>query len=269
MTTRIEEKFKYLNKKNKKALVCFLTAGDPNKKISAKVLSLLPESGADLIEIGIPFSDPMADGPTIQRSSLRAIKSGINLKQILEMVRDFRKNDSRTPIILMGYYNPIFQYGLKNFFIDSSKSGVDGIIAVDLPPEENSLIYDYSKKFNIDIIRLLTPTTDIERLKKILKSTSGFLYYVSIMGITGTKKPSITLVKKSVNKIKQLTSLPVVVGFGINNSKQVKEINKFSDGCVIGSALVKILEGYQMGKFNYREMKTRVNIFLSKLNKAC
>ena len=269
MNLRIKEKFKYLKKINKRALVCFITAGDPSKKISEKILKSLPKAGADLIEIGIPFSDPMADGPTIQRSSLRAIKSKVNLKYIFNSVKSFRENDNKTPIILMGYFNPISQYGIENFFLDSSKFGVDGLIVVDLPPEENHLILDHSKKYDVDIIRLLTPTTTPKRLKKILKSTSGFLYYISIMGITGTKKPTISLVKKSVQRIKKYTSLPIVVGFGINDSQQVKEIGEFAEGCVIGSAVVKIIEDYSMGKISNLKMQDTINNFLLKINKAC
>ncbi len=269
MNLRIKEKFKYLKRINKKALVCFVTAGDPGKKTYETILEFLPKAGADLIEIGIPFSDPMADGPTIQRSILRAIKAKVNLKYIFNSVKNFRKNDNKTPIILMGYFNPISQYGIENFFLDSSKFGVDGLIVVDLPPEENHLILNHSKKYGIDIIRLLTPTTTSDRLKKILKSTSGFLYYVSIMGITGTKKPMISEVKRSVQRIKKFTSLPIVVGFGINNSKQVKEIGEFAEGCVIGSAIVKIIEDYSLGKLSNLKMQDTINNFLLKINKAC
>jgi len=269
MKDRLKNKFLDLNSKNQKALVCFTTAGDPNLAISEKIISLLPSFGADIVEIGIPFSDPMADGPIIQKSSQRAIRSGINLKKILQIVKSFRKKDSTTPIILMGYFNPIFQFGLKSFFSKAQLVGVDGLIVVDLPPEENELISKYSKESNVDIIRLITPTTNAKRLKKILKSTSGFLYYISIMGITGTKKPSVLSVKSSVTKIKKTSKLPVVVGFGIDNSKQVDEINKFSDGCVIGSAIVKIIEELYKKKISEKTMYKTIDHFLTKLKISC
>ena len=269
MSERITKKFSQLNQENKKALISFITAGDPSKKIFEEILTLLPKSGVDLIEIGIPFSDPMADGPTIQNSSQRAIKSGIKLQNIISMVKKFRKTDKKTPIILMGYFNPIFQYGIKNFFSDSHFAGVDGVIVVDLPPEENDMIIKFSQEFQIDIIRLLTPTTDGNRLKKILKSTSGFLYYISIMGITGTKKPSLDGVRKAVMKIKKLSELPTVVGFGLNSAKQVQAINKFADGCVIGSAIVKIIEDFHIGNLTKKQMKHSINNFLLNIKKVC
>ena len=269
MSNRIEEKFINLGKENKKALVCFITSGDPNLSISEKILSLLSDGGADIIEIGLPFSDPMADGPTIQKSSQRAIKQGANIFSTLEMVNRLRKKDNVTPIILMGYFNPMFQFGLNKFFLQASKVGVDGLIIVDLPPEENELVEEISRKFKIDIIRLLTPTTDKNRLKRILKSTTGFLYYISIMGITGTKKPAIQMVNKAVKQIKKNTNLPVVVGFGINNSKQVKDINKIADGCVIGSVLVRIIEDFSMGKISKEKMYKNLNNFLQQIKKAC
>lgn len=269
ISNRIEKKFLELKKEKRKALVSFITAGDPNLKTSQKIMNLLPSFGTDIVEIGIPFSDPMADGPTIQKSSQRAIKSGTNLKKTLEIVKNFRTIHNHTPVVLMGYFNPIFQFGLVNFFSKASRVGVDGLIIVDLPPEENQLIENLTKKFNIHNIRLLTPTSDKGRLKKILKSTSGFLYYVSIMGITGTKKPSISSVKKSITQIKKHTNLPVLVGFGINNSRQVYEINKFADGCVVGSAIIKILEKSLIRMFTEKEMLKKINEFLLKLKKAC
>ena len=232
MSIRITKKFSQLNEHNRKALISFITAGDPSKKISEEILMLLPESGVDVIEIGIPFSDPMADGPTIQRSSQRAIKSGINLQNIIRMVKKFRKIDKNTPIILMGYFNPIYQYGIKNFFSDSHFAGVDGVIIVDLPPEENDMIFKFSQEFHIDIIRLLTPTTDKNRLKKISK-------------------------------------LPTVVGFGLNSAKQVQAINKFADGCVIGSALIKIIEDFYIGNLTKKQMKHSINNFLLNIKKVC
>ena len=196
----------------------------------------------------------MADGPTIQRSSQRAIKSGINLEKTFEIVKSFRKNNQITPIIFMGYFNPIFQFGLKKFFMTCKNTGVDGLIIVDLPPEEDDLIKSYTQQYNIYNIRLVTPTTNKLRLKKISASSKGFLYYVSIMGITGTKKPSIDLLKKSVLEIKKHTKLPILVGFGIDNSKQVKEINKFADGCVIGSAIIKLIEDSMKEKYSVEKI---------------
>ena len=267
MQNRIEKKFFDLETKKEKALICFVTSGDPDLKTSQKIINALPKSGADIIEIGMPFSDPMADGPTIQRSSLRAIQSGINLKKTFNIVKEFRKKDTSTPIILMGYFNPIFQFGLTKFFSEGSKNGVDGLIIVDLPPEEDKLINNYTKKFNIHNIRLLTPTTNKKRIGTISKSSKGFLYYVSIMGITGTKRPSINSVKMSVGKIKKITNLPVIVGFGINNPRQVAQMNSFSDGCVVGSAIVQIIEENLDTKNKATKITKKINDFLKKLKK--
>ena len=269
MQNRIEKKFFELKSRNEKALICFVTSGDPDLKTSQKIINNLPNSGADIIEIGMPFSDPMADGPTIQRSSLRAIKSGINLKKTFDQIKVFRKKDSSTPIILMGYFNPIFQFGLTRFFSEGSKNGVDGLIIVDLPPEEDDLIRQLTKKFNIHNIRLLTPTTNKKRVRRISESSKGFLYYISIMGITGTKRPSINSVKMSVNKIKKITNLPIVIGFGINNSRQVSQMNNFSDGCVVGSAIVKIIEENLDVKNKATIITKKIKDFLIKLKKKC
>ncbi len=267
MKNRIDEKFRELNELGKKALIAFITSGDPNQKISKKILGVLKNSKVDLIEIGFPFSDPMADGPTIQKSSQRAIKAGSNLNSTLELVESFRIEDKSTPIILMGYFNPIFQFGLKKFFVNCRRVGVDGLIVVDLPPEENSYINLYTEKFNIHNIRLLTPTTDQERLRKVLKHTKGFLYYISVMGITGTKKPSLKGVKNSVQNIKSKSKLPLCVGFGITKRDQVKEINKFADGCVVGSAIVKFIEEFDKKKFNEKVMLNNISNFLVNLRK--
>jgi len=267
MSNRIDQKFATLEKEKKKALVVFVTSGDPNFHSSKRIINSLPKFGADFIEIGIPFSDPMADGPTIQKSSQRAIKSGINLKKTFQIVKNFRENDQITPIILMGYFNPIFQFGLKNFFQTSSTVGVDGLIIVDLPPEEDDLIKNYPKKYNVYNIRLVTPTTDKQRLRKISKSSKGFLYYVSIMGITGTKKPSISLLKKSVLEIKKNTKLPVLVGFGINSVDQGGKLNKFEEGCVIGSAIIKLIEDSEKRKYLVEKTLLKIKLFLSKIKK--
>ena len=268
MSNRIDQKFVALENEKKKALVTFVTSGDPDFNSSKKIIESLPKFGADFVEIGIPFSDPMADGPTIQRSSRRAINSGINLEKTFKIVKSFRQNNKKTPIILMGYFNPIYQFGLKKFFINCAKVGVDGLIIVDLPPEEDDLIKNYTLKHNIYNIRLVTPTTNRTRLKKISKSSKGFLYYVSIMGITGTKKPSLTNLKNSVLEIKKYTKLPVLVGFGINSSNQVREINKFSDGCVIGSAIINLIEDSKKEKYSIEKIKSKIEFFLSQIKES-
>ena len=265
MINRIEKTFEKLKSHDSKALVSFVTAGDPDMEKSEQILCDFPKYGVDIIEVGIPFSATMADGPTIQRSSSRAISSGSNLSKTFKIINKFRKINFSTPVVLMGYFNPIFQFGLKKFFNSCKNIGIDGIIIVDLPPEENELINVYTKKYGIHNIRLITPTTDKKRLKKILKFTSGFLYYVSITGITGTKKPSILEVKKSVSRIKANTNLPVVVGFGINNHKQAEALNKISDGCVIGSAIIKIIESYK--EQSKSKISKRIKDFLIKFSK--
>jgi len=265
MYNRIDEKFKVLRSEKKKAMTCFVTSGDPNFSTSKKIINSLPDFGADIIEIGLPFSDPMADGPTIQKSSQRAIKSGINIEKTLEIVDSFRNKNDHTPIILMGYFNPIFQFGLDSFFKRCKKVGVDGLIIVDLPPEEDDLIIKYTSKYNVFNIRLITPTTDTKRLKKISRLSKGFLYYVSVMGITGTKKPSISKVKKSVLAIKKVTNLPILIGFGINSSKQTREINKFADGYVIGSAIINLIEDTKFKKYSSKVILSKIKLFLSNL----
>ncbi len=267
MKNRIDTKFSDLKKKNKKALACFVTSCDPSLELSEKIINALPNYGADIIEIGIPFSDPMADGPTIQRSSLRAIKSKSNISKTFKIIENFRKKDKTTPIILMGYFNPIFQFGLNNFFSQGGIIGVDGIIIVDLPPEEDHLIKKQAKENNIYNIRLIAPTTSKERIKKISKSSRGFLYYVSVMGITGTKKPSINSVKKSVTSIRKISNLPVLVGFGINSHEQIKKINQFSSGCVVGSAIIKIVENAIQKKLSHQKILNNIYNFLKKLKK--
>ena len=241
MTQRMDEKFVEVQKQRKAALVTYIMAGDPNTKVSTKILNKLPKAGADIIELGMPFSDPMADGPAIQAAALRALKAKHKMKDTLNMVREFRKNDNKTPIVLMGYYNPIYQYGNDKFLNDASKAGVDGLIIVDLPPEMDDELCIPAKKKNIDFIRLATPTTDKKRLPKVLSNISGFLYYVSMTGITGAKLPDLKPIEKSVAKIKKMTSLPVCVGFGIKTPEHAKNIAKIADGVVVGSALVSII----------------------------
>lgn len=268
MTNRIEKRFTQLKKEKRKALVTFITAGDPSPKICENILNELPRHGVDMIEIGIPFSDPMADGPTIQRSSQRAISSGSNLKKTFEIIRKFRTKNNEIPIVLMGYFNPIFQFSLKSFFIKCKSIGIDGVIIVDLPPEENDLINQYTLKYNVHNIRLITPTTDSSRLKKVLKHTSGFLYYVSVAGVTGTKKPLISGVKKAISKIKKNTKLPVLVGFGIDSYQQIQNLNKVADGCVIGSAIIKIIEENLNKKSDPKKISGNIRKFLLKLKRG-
>jgi tryptophan synthase alpha chain len=239
---RIKKTFKNLKINNKKALGIFLTAGDPDFETSLEIFTKLPENGVDFIEIGMPFSDPMADGPSIQLSSQRALKSGMTLEKCLLLVKKFRKKNNHTPIILMGYYNPIYIYGKENFIDKAVNFGVDGLIIVDLPPEEDDELYYYSEKNNISFIRLITPTTKKERLSIILKNATGFIYYVSITGITGTQTPNLNQVSDNLKNIKKFTILPVVIGFGIRSPSQASAMAKISDGIVIGSAVVDLIE---------------------------
>ncbi len=253
-------------KENKNAaLGIFITAGDPNIQTSQKILNSLPEAGVDFIELGMPFSDPMADGPSIQESSQRALKSGIKLKQILEMVKVFRKQNKATPIILMGYFNPIYSYGVEKFIKDSKDVGVDGFIIVDLPSEEDEEFCIPCINNSLDFIRLVTPTTDHSRLKKILNNARGFIYYVSITGITGTKKGSLDQINNSVKKIKSLTNLPVAVGFGIRSKAQVAEISQISDAVIIGSHIVNIIKKYY--KYNSKVQNDVVSCVINEVKK--
>ena len=239
---RINDCFSKLKSKNKSALIAFLTSCDPNFSMSLKLLQALPKAGVDIIELGMPFSDPMADGPIIQRSYIRALKSGSTLKKTLNLVEKFRQLNNHTPIVLMGYYNPIHYYGNLKFVKKAVLSGIDGLIIVDLPMEEDEEFYNLSYKNNLPLIRLVTPTTDEERLKKILKNAHGFVYYVSVTGITGTKSASVNDVKNKIKVIKKITNLPVIAGFGIKNSVDAKKMSSISDGIVIGSSLVNKIE---------------------------
>ena len=227
---------------NKKKLATFITGGDPNFETSIKIIKTIVENGADIIEIGMPFSDPMADGPTIQLSSSRAIKQGINLDHIFSICRNLRNTNDTIPIILMGYYNVVFHYGVKKFVYECQQNGVDGLIIVDLQPEEDSELLSAIKSTDLDLIRLITPTTDTKRLENILKHSSGFLYYVTITGITGQNSVNLRELKQSIINIKNKTKLPVVSGFGVKNREQVKKVCEISDGAVVGSSIVKIIE---------------------------
>jgi len=241
MTTRIERRFAAVAKQGRAALVTFTMAGDPDAETSLTVLKALPKAGADVLEIGVPFTDPMADGPAIQASGLRALKSGQTLKKTIAMVRDFRNTDDDTPIVLMGYYNPIYVYGVDRFLADATSAGVDGLIVVDLPPEEDIELCLPALKAGVNFIRLATPTTDDKRLPAVLANTSGFVYYVSITGITGAAAPDAARVGAAVARIKRHSNLPVAVGFGVKTAAQASAIAQHADGVVVGSALVDAL----------------------------
>ncbi len=238
MTNLISQVFKNKEKK----LVTFVTGGDPNLNTSLKIIKTIVNNGADIIEIGMPFSDPMADGPTIQLSSTRAIKKGVNLENIFTLVSEVKKIKADLPIILMGYYNLILHFGIKMFVKRCKENGVDGLIIVDLQPEEDADLINELNNKQIDLIRLITPTTDERRLKLILKNASGFLYYVSVMGITGQKSADLNELQGSVSFIRKHTNLPIVPGFGIKNAIDVKNICKIADGAVVGSSIIKIIE---------------------------
>ncbi len=241
-TTRIDERFAELKRKKQAALVTFITAGDPDLETSRKILHGLPEAGADIIELGMPFSDPMADGPAIQASSLRALKAGHKMRKTLDLVAEFRRSDSRTPLVLMGYYNPIYRYPNARFLDDCVAAGVDGLIVVDVPPEADPELCLPALKRGLSFIRLATPTTDQKRLPRVLANTSGFVYYVSITGITGAALTDVNDVQAHVARVKKATPLPVVVGFGVKTPDQARAIARCADGVVVGSALVTAIE---------------------------
>lgn len=262
---RLEKKFQELKAQNKCAFVTYICAGDPNLSISQAILQKLPEAGADIIELGVPFLDPSGDGPTIEEASKRAVVAGMTLTKTLEMVRDFRKTNTQTPIILMGYYNPFLKYGLDKFFIDADKSGVDGVLIVDLPLEERDEIAKEISATNVDLINLIAPLSDEERIKKIADKnySGGFLYLVSMLGITGTKLAQIDENKINLEKIRKNSSLPVVIGFGIQEPKQAGEFSKIgADGVVVGSAIVK-----EINK-NFAEKKSHKEIVENTLKKV-
>jgi len=242
MSTRIDTRFAELKAQGRAALVTFLTAGDPDGETSLALIKALPKAGADVIELGMPFTDPMADGPAIQASSQRALKAGQTLKKTLAMVRTFRKADDLTPIVLMGYYNPIYVFGVDRFLAEAKTVGVDGLIVVDLPPEEDEELCLPALKAGLNFIRLATPTTDDRRLPAVLANTSGFVYYVSITGITGTAVPDASKVMGAVARIKRHTKLPVAVGFGVRTAAHARAIAKGADGVVVGSALIDTLK---------------------------
>lgn len=241
MQTRIDRRFQELSRQNRAALVTFLMAGDPDLATSLAILKALPKAGADVIELGMPFTDPMADGPPIQAAGLRALAAGTTLAKTLKLASDFRADDPATPIVLMGYYNPIYVYGVDAFLRDAKAAGVDGLIVVDLPPEEDAELCLPALEAGLNFVRLATPTTDDARLPTVLAHTSGFVYYVSITGITGAASPEIAKVAAAVRRIKAHTSLPVAVGFGVKNAASAAAIAAHADAVVVGSALVEAL----------------------------
>jgi len=238
MSTRIDKCFAALKAEGRAALVTFLMAGDPDAEASLAIVKALPAAGADVIELGMPFTDPMADGPAVQAAGLRALHAGQTMVKTLSLVRDFRRSDDATPIILMGYYNPIYIYGVDTFLVDAKSAGVDGLIVVDLPAEEDEELCVPALQAGFNFIRLATPTTDDKRLPTVLKNTSGFVYYVSITGITGAATPDPVKVAQAVARIKRHTTLPVAVGFGVKNAAHARAIAEGADGVVVGSVLV-------------------------------
>ncbi len=238
MSTRIDTRLAQVKAERRAALVTFIMCGDPDLGTTLEILKTLPQAGADVIELGMPFTDPMADGPSIQAAGLRALSAGATLKKTLQVVRDFRASDNATPIVLMGYYNPIYIYGVDHFLIDAKSAGVDGLIIVDLPPEEDEELCLPALKAGLNFIRLATPTTDDKRLPTVLKNTSGFVYYVSITGITGAASANAAQVGAAVARIKSHTQLPVCVGFGVKNAENARAIAAEADGVVVGSAII-------------------------------
>jgi len=264
--TRIDARFAALKAEGRTGLVTFVTAGDPDFDTSLDIVRGLPDAGADIIELGMPFTDPMADGPAVQASSLRALKSGQTMVKTLDLVRRFREEDDDTPIVLMGYYNPIYSYGNARFLGDAKSAGVDGLIIVDLPPEEDDELCLPALEAGLNFIRLATPTTDEARLPKVLSNTSGFVYYVSITGVTGTATPDLDRVNTAVARIKTHTDLPVGVGFGVRTAKQAAQIAAGADAVVVGSALVSQVARAQIEDTN--DAASRVHRVVSALAKG-
>ena len=247
--TRIDDTFARLRAEGRKAFVAYMMGGDPDEATSLEVMRGLPGAGVDIIELGLPFTDPMADGPTIQRAGQRALDCGMTTDKVLAMAHAFRETDSTTPIVLMGYYNPIYSRGVERFLKDATEAGIDGLIIVDLPPEEDGELCIPAQKAGLNFIRLATPTTDDHRLPTVLQNTSGFVYYVSITGITGAAAAEAGDVAPEVARIKAQTDLPVIVGFGINTPEAAQSIASVADGCVVGSAIVKLIgEGKPVGE---------------------
>ena len=261
----MSERIKKIFEKKGKKLVTFTTGGDPDLNTSLEILKTIINNGIDIIEIGMPFSDPMADGPTIQESSVRSLANGTKINDIFELVMNIRKFNNEIPIILMGYYNSIFNLGIDNFTTKCSETGVDGLIIVDLQPEEDSELFTKSRERNIDLIRLITPTTDQKRLITILSNASGFLYYVTVTGITGQNSANTEDLKKSINTIKSSTKLPIVAGFGIKNKNDVEQISTFTDGVVVGSSIVNIIKDNLNDK---NKMINEIKVFTNDLKEG-
>jgi tryptophan synthase alpha chain len=262
MSQRIENTFEKLRRENRAALIPFIMGYDPDATTTAALLDALPAAGADLIEIGIPFSEPMADGPVIQAAGLRALAAGATLHSILGLVRQFRAKHADTPIILMGYFNPLYRYGNERFCTDAAAAGVDGIIIVDLPPEEEGELKPYLDASGLKLIRLIAPTSGAERVKLLSQSASGFVYYISITGITGAKAAQTDTLKTQIDHLRQSTDLPIAVGFGIKTAEQVKTVSAFSDAVVVGSALVDVIAR------NKNEAVKAASAFVSELAKG-
>ena len=239
MTGRIARRFALLREEGRAGLVTYLSAGDPDRDTSARLFAGLAAAGADLIEIGMPFSDPMADGPVIQEAGQRALKQGMNLRRTLALVRELRRDDDGTPIVLMGYYNPIYRYGVETFPRDAVEAGVDGVIVVDLPPEEDAELTGPARRAGLDVIRLATPTSDERRLPRIVEGASGFVYYAAIAGITGTRSADSAEVAAAVRRLRRFTDLPIAVGFGIRTPEQATQVGRAADAAVVGTALVQ------------------------------
>ena len=261
----MSERIKNIFKKNEKKLVTFTTCGDPDLSTSLEILKVIINNDIDIIEIGMPFSDPMADGPTIQESSVRSIANGTKINDIFNIVREVRKINNDIPIILMGYYNSVFNLGIDTFTSKCSEAGVDGLIIVDLQPEEDLELFTKTKNKKIDLIRLITPTTDKKRLNTILNNASGFLYYVTITGITGQNSADINHLKKSINAIKSSSKLPILAGFGIKNRKDVEQISAFTDGVVVGSSIINIIKKNLADK---NKMINEIDIFTKDLKEG-
>ena len=260
--SRIATLFKTLDRS---ALVTFITAGDPDHAASLEVLKSLPEVGADIIELGMPFTDPMADGPAIQHASERALEAGASMNQTLDMVREFRKDNADTPLVLMGYINPIFIYGIEKFAKDAAEAGVDGLIIVDLPPEEDAELRGAAKAHGLDLIRLITPTTDETRLEKLLEGASGFLYYVSITGVTGAASADLSAIEPHIQEIKTKTDLPVAIGFGVKTPQDVQNMAKIADAVVVGPAIVQNMAKSQEKSVLVETIETQVKALSSAL----
>lgn len=241
MTQRITEKFEALKKEKRSGLITYIMGGDPDENTSLNIMKGLPKAGADIIELGFPFTDPMADGPVIQKAASRALNSGMTLVKVLDMVKRFRDLDETTPVILMGYFNPILHYGIEDFVFDAVKAGVDGLLIVDLPPEEDMELFALAEKSELALIKLTTPTTDDARAKTIFDHASGFIYHVSITGVTGAEGATPEVIGEHVENLREHTKLPIAVGFGIKNAKQVKDVSSKADAVVVGSSIVNVI----------------------------